>query len=51
MLDLLERCFPERADAWQPRLRAMMPSLGGAEWDESFELDQLVDDEQVRSER
>lgn len=50
MLDLLERCFPERADAWQPRLRAMMPSLGGGEWDESFELDQLVDDEQIRAE-
>ena len=51
MLDLLERCFPERIDGWQPRLRAMMPSLGGGEWDESFELDQLVDDEQVGSER
>ena len=50
MLDLLERCFPEHADAWQPRLREMMPSLGGGEWDESFELDQLVDDEQVRAE-
>ena len=51
MLDLLERCFPERADAWQPRLRAMMPSLGGGAWDEAFELDQLVDDEQARTER
>ena len=29
----------------------MMPSLGGGEWDESFELEQLVDDEQVGSER
>ena len=48
MLDLLERCFPERVDGWQPQLRAMMPSLGGGEWDESFELDQLVDDEQRR---
>jgi len=51
MLELLERCFPEHADAWQPRLRAMMPSLGGGEWDESFELDQLVDDEQIRNQR
>ncbi|WP_425484444.1 malate dehydrogenase (quinone) [Cellulomonas humilata] len=51
MLDLLERCFPERIDAWQPTLRAMMPSLGGAEWDESFELEHLADDEQVGSER
>ena len=49
MLDLLERCFPEHAAAWRPRLRTMMPSLGGAEWDESFELDQLVDDEQIRA--
>ncbi len=48
MLDLLERCFPERQDAWRPQLHAMMPSLGG-EWDDSF--DQLVDDEAVRSER
>ncbi|MBD8058849.1 malate dehydrogenase (quinone) [Cellulomonas sp. JH27-2] len=44
MLDLLERCFPERSEAWRPRLRQMMPSLGGGTWDESFELDQLVDD-------
>lgn len=51
MLDLLERCFPDRIDGWQPQLRTMMPSLGGAEWDESFELEQLVDDEQVGSER
>lgn len=51
MLDLLERCFPEHADAWQPRLRAMMPSLGGGAWDEDFELEQLVDDEQARTDR
>nr|WP_123369558.1 malate dehydrogenase (quinone) [Cellulomonas sp. PhB150] len=50
MLDLLERCFPERSAAWQPRLRQMMPSLGGGTWDESFELDQLVD-ETVGTER
>lgn len=51
MLDLLERCFPDHIDHWQPRLRAMMPSLGGAEWDESFELEHLADDEHVGSER
>jgi malate dehydrogenase (quinone) len=50
MLDLLERCFPERAQAWSPVLQRMMPSLGGGAWDESFELDQLVDDESVHSE-
>jgi len=50
MLDLLERCFPDRSAAWQPRLREMMPSLGGGTWDESFELDQLVD-ETVGTER
>ncbi len=31
MLDLLGRCFPEHAAGWQPRLRAMMPSLAGPE--------------------
>ena len=51
MLDLLERCFPDRIDGWEPRLREMIPSLGGGAWDESFELDQLVDDEQVGSDR
>ncbi|WP_275407168.1 malate dehydrogenase (quinone) [Cellulomonas chitinilytica] len=47
MLDLLERCFPDRQESWRPQLHAMMPSLGG-EWDDSF--DQLVD-EAVHSER
>jgi malate dehydrogenase (quinone) len=28
MLDLLERCFAERWDSWQPRLREMVPSHG-----------------------
>ena len=42
MLDLLDRCFPEQADAWRPRLQQIMPSLGGAAWDTA--LDQLVDD-------
>ncbi|CAM3245782.1 malate:quinone oxidoreductase [Nocardioides dubius] len=28
MLELLERCFPERWDAWQPRLTEMVPSQG-----------------------
>ena len=49
MLDLLDRCFPDRAQEWKPQLRAMMPSLGGGEWDESFELDELLDE--VHSER
>lgn len=44
MLDLLERCFPERGSAWRPQLQAMMPSLGGGEWDTDLELQQLVDD-------
>jgi len=50
MLELLERCFPGQSEGWQPRLRQMMPSLGGGTWDESFELDQLVD-EAVGTER
>ncbi|WP_422785373.1 malate:quinone oxidoreductase [Ruicaihuangia caeni] len=28
MLQLLERCFPDRADAWQPKIKAMVPSYG-----------------------
>lgn len=28
MVDLLERCFPARMDAWKPRLQEMIPSLG-----------------------
>ncbi|WP_307802817.1 malate dehydrogenase (quinone) [Cellulomonas dongxiuzhuiae] len=44
MLDLLDRCFPEQADTWRPQLQRLMPSLGGGEWDEAFELHQLVDD-------
>ncbi|UZN01502.1 malate dehydrogenase (quinone) [Cellulomonas sp. S1-8] len=43
MLDLLGRCFPERAERWRPRLHQMMPSLGGGEWDAALER-QLVDD-------
>lgn len=39
MLDLLERCFPDRAQAWRPVLHEMMPSLG-ASWD--ADLDRLV---------
>lgn len=44
MVDLLERCFADRVEAWRPALREMMPSLGGGTWDESFELDRLVDE-------
>ena len=28
MLDVMERCFGQRYQAWQPRLKAMIPSLG-----------------------
>jgi malate dehydrogenase (quinone) len=28
MLDVLERCFPERFPAWQPKLKEMVPSFG-----------------------
>lgn len=51
MLDLLARCFPERAQDWAPELRTMMPSLGGGAWDEELELETLVDGDPVRSER
>jgi malate dehydrogenase (quinone) len=38
MIDLLERCFPDRFTAWRPRLATMIPSLGQAPW-EPEELD------------
>ena len=44
MVELLERCFADRIEEWRPTLRQMMPSLGGGSWDESFELDRLVDE-------
>jgi len=28
MLGLIEKCFPDRIDAWRPRLTAMVPSFG-----------------------
>jgi malate dehydrogenase (quinone) len=28
MLDVLERCFADRYEAWQPKLKEMVPSLG-----------------------
>ncbi|MGK2880293.1 MAG: malate dehydrogenase (quinone) [Mycobacterium sp.] len=28
MLDVMQRCFTDRYDSWQPRLREMIPSLG-----------------------
>ena len=30
MLDLIERCFPDRLDAWRPALVGMIPSYGTA---------------------
>ncbi|TWG91528.1 malate dehydrogenase (quinone) [Nocardioides sp. J9] len=30
MLEVLERCFPERWEAWQPQLREIVPSHGSA---------------------
>jgi malate dehydrogenase (quinone) len=34
MLDLMERCFPDRYEGWQPKLKEMIPSLGVALSDE-----------------
>ncbi|HEX9174675.1 MAG TPA: malate:quinone oxidoreductase, partial [Mycobacterium sp.] len=28
MLDVLERCFPDRYQLWLPKLKEMVPSLG-----------------------
>ncbi|MEN9620414.1 MAG: hypothetical protein RL499_607 [Actinomycetota bacterium] len=30
MLDLIERCFPDKLEGWKPGLRAMVPSYGRA---------------------
>lgn len=50
MLDLLGRCFPEHAEDWRAHLHTMMPSLGGGEdWDDSFELDGLADEDPVHA--
>ena len=50
MLDLLDRCFPDRAESWAPRLRAMMPALGGQDWDDALALHQMAEGDQVTSE-
>lgn len=34
MIDLLERCFPQRFTKWRPELATMMPSLGAAPWED-----------------
>ncbi|WP_251151646.1 malate dehydrogenase (quinone) [Cellulosimicrobium sp. Marseille-Q4280] len=46
MIDLLERCFPNRFTKWRPELATMIPSLGQAPWEaEELEgLDQLTGD-------
>lgn len=50
MVDLLERCFPERFAAWRPELATMMPSLNSGEWDTDAEFAQLqADDAEVHS--
>jgi malate dehydrogenase (quinone) len=28
MLDVMQRCFPEQYESWQPKLKEMVPSLG-----------------------
>ena len=30
MIDLIERCFPDKLEGWKPGLRAMVPSYGRA---------------------
>jgi malate dehydrogenase (quinone) len=45
MLDLLERCFPDRRDAWAPTIRAMVPTYGRALGDDP----QLADETLTRT--
>jgi malate dehydrogenase (quinone) len=34
MLDLIERCFPDRLEQWTPTLKRMVPSYGRSIADE-----------------
>nr|WP_265522108.1 malate dehydrogenase (quinone) [Oerskovia sp. JB1-3-2] len=45
MIDVLERCFPDRFTGWQREIATMIPSLGQAQWaaSELDGLDQLAD--------
>ncbi|WP_027964700.1 malate dehydrogenase (quinone) [Halalkalibacillus halophilus] len=35
MLDILERCYPERMDEWEPKIKEMIPSYGKKLMDDS----------------
>ncbi|MBI9114399.1 malate:quinone oxidoreductase [Sanguibacter suaedae] len=48
MVDLLERCFPDRFPAWHRELATMMPSLDNGQWDSDEELAHLADDAEVQ---
>ena len=41
MLDVLQRCFPDRYQAWQPKLKEMVPSLGAELSDEPALYDEV----------
>lgn len=41
MVDVLERCFPERRSAWRPRLAEIAPSLATDDWDTPAERESL----------
>jgi malate dehydrogenase (quinone) len=42
MIDLIERCFPDKLEGWKPGLRAMVPSYGRAVSDDpAFAADVL----------
>ena len=45
MIDLLERCFPERFAGWRHELGVMLPSLDLADWDSESEFAQLESDD------
>ncbi|MGP7961267.1 malate dehydrogenase (quinone) [Sanguibacter sp. A247] len=42
MVDVLERCFPDRLADWRPRLGAIAPSLSAESWDTPAERDTLT---------
>jgi len=43
MLDVLERCFPDRYQSWRPKLKEMVPSLGTKLSEEPRLLSEVTD--------
>ena len=42
MLDIVQKCFPDRMKAWEPRIRALVPSYGSTLNDAPEKAEQTV---------